>query len=160
MAYNGHHAVVDLTDDSDVPSPSPSNNTIRFSSHPSSSYIASAQNPAKRSRIEPHNLNPLALLNPRGYIGKGSSPSRSEIQSFPTRVQQEMDRTAISLDKRMESLHGLKDRKTKTTPSKEFKSGDTADSQDRPSGSNLLSKNVVNGAGSADLIDLTGLILF
>jgi hypothetical protein len=159
MAYNGHHAVVDLTDDHDLPSPSSSNNTTRFSDHPPSSYIASAQNPAKRSRVEPPNLNLLALLNPRGYIGNGSSPSRSDIPSLPTPAQQEIDRTVISLDKRMESLHGLKDRKVKATASKEFKNEDTADSQDRPLGNNLLSKNVVNGAGSADLIDLTGLTL-
>ena len=68
-----------------------------------------------------------------------------------------MDHTGISLNKRLENLHGLKDRKTKVPIPKEFKRSDTADtSQDRHAGNSLLSKNLGNGIESHHIIDLTG----
>jgi hypothetical protein len=152
MAFNQHYAVVDLTDDSDVPSSS-STTSAAFSSDTPPSYVPSAQNPAKRSRIGPTNLNPLALLNPRAYIANGSSSTRNDIHSFPIVTQQEMGYTALSFNKQMENLHGLKDRKTNAPTTKEFKKGDIADSQVRHSGNGLLP---VHGAGSANPIDLTG----
>ena len=79
------------------------------------------------------------------------------MQSFPSRAQQELDRTEMSFNKRMENLHGLKDRKTKAPTPTEFKRSDIADSsQDRHAGNSLLSKNVVNGFESPHIIDLTG----
>ena len=165
MASDRHHAVVDLTDDSsDVPSTpsssSTSNITLSNDDHFRSSYISSPSNPAKRSRIDsPANLNPLALLNPRAYIANGSSsnPGTNEIRPFPSRTQQELDRTGMSFNKRMENLHGLKDRKTKAPTPREFKRGDTADSsQDRHAGNGLLSKSAVNRVESPHVIDLTG----
>lgn len=153
MASNRHHPVVDLTDDYDVSS------TKRSPSSPLT-YVPSAQNPAKRSRIDfTTNENPLSLLNPRGYLGNGSIPSsRNDIQSFPSGDQEERDRTAITFNKRMENLHGLKDRKIKSPDtSQELKRGDIVESQDRHSGNSILSKNVVNGSGSGHVIDLTGL---
>jgi hypothetical protein len=165
MASDRHHIVVDLTDDSsDVPSTPSSSSTSNINrssdDHSRSSYISSPSNPAKRSRIEPHaNLNPLALLNPRAYISNGSSstPGGYEIQSFPSRAQQELNRAEMSFNKRMENLHGLKDRKIKTPTPREFKRSDTTDSsQDRHAGNSLLSKNVVNDVESSHIIDLTG----
>src|SRR5438046_1464146 len=162
MASDRHHTVVDLTDDSsDVPSTPSSSSTSNINrsnnDHSQSSYIPSPFNPAKRSRIDPPaNLNPLALLNPRAYIANGSSSSagRNEIQSFPSRTKQETDRTGISFNKRMENLHGLKDRKARAPTPKEFKRSDTSDSsQDRHAGNSLLSKNLGNGVESPHVID-------
>src|SRR5215471_14376897 len=109
MASDRHHAVVDLTDDSSdvVSTPSSSSVSLSNDDHSRSSYMPSPSNPAKRSRIDPPaNLNPLALLNPRAYIANGlsSNAGSNEIQPFPTRTQQEPDRTRISLDRRMENL--------------------------------------------------------
>ena len=165
MASDRHHTVVDLTDDSsDVPSTPSSSSTSNINrssdDHSRSSYIPSPSNPAKRSRIEPPaNLNPLALLNPRAYISNGSSsnPGGYEIQSFPSRAQQELNRAEMSFNKRMENLHGLKDRKTTTPTPREFKRSSTADSsQDRHAGNSLLSQNAGNGVESPHVIDLTG----
>jgi hypothetical protein len=145
------HAVVDLTDDTNSPDPS---NFTRFdpSSDPSrSSYVPSALNPAKRSRVEPPNLNPLALLNPRAYVANGSTPS--DIQTFSSRPR-EQNRATLSLNQHMEAIHGVKDRKTKTPTPKEVKR-DIPTTQDRQSGNNL-SEGVDNGTGPADVIDLTG----
>lgn len=165
MASERHHTVVDLTDDSsDVPSTPSSSSTSNINlsndDYSRSSYIPSPSNPAKRSRVDPSaNLNPLALLNPRAFIANGSSsnPGAGEIQSLTSRAQQEEDRTGMSFNKRMENLHGLKDRKTKVPTPREFKRSDTTDSsQDRHRGNNLLSKNVVNTVESSRVIDLTG----
>ena len=149
---------VDLTDDSS----DASNHNTPFSyvdSPRSSAYVSSASNPAKRSRIDTPSLNPAALLNPRAYVGNGSSTSRPEIQSFQGRQQLEMTGgSGISLNKRMEALHGLKDRKAKAPTPKEFKR-DVVESQDRQAGNNFLSKNAVNGAGTPNVIDLTGISL-
>jgi hypothetical protein len=105
-------------------------------------------------------LNPAALLNPRAYVGNGSSTARPEIQSFQGRQQLETTGgSGISLNKRLEALHGLKDRKARAPTPKEFKR-DVIESQDRQSGNNFLSKNTVNGAGTPNVIDLTGNTLF
>jgi hypothetical protein len=160
MASNGH-SFVDLTDDSD-PNGMASNDSITNhqlnddSNRPGSSYRPSTANPAKRSRIDTPQLNPLALLNPRAYVGKGASPSTADIQSFPSKAKQELDRSAISFNKRMESLHSLQDRKTKAPTAKDPKRDSNGEFTDRHSGQSLLSKNVVNGAGSTPVIDLTG----
>src|SRR5271170_5460324 len=112
--------IVDLTDDSESSSSSSTySNNLRFNDSSSRhTYLPSALNPAKRSRIDFPTLSPMALLNPRAFVGKSSSspsssPARNETQPFPTRAQQDLDRTGISFNKRMESLHNLKDRKIK-----------------------------------------------
>src|SRR5271169_4791521 len=106
---------VDLTDDSsDGNSHSSNHSRFNYIDNPrSSTYVPSISNPAKRSRIDIPSLNPAALLNPRAYVGNGSSTARPEIQSFQGRPQLEMTGTSgsgISLNKRLEALHGLKDR--------------------------------------------------
>jgi len=164
MAADGH-SVVDLTDDSDTTTsgmastPSSSSN-YRFTSTstpPNPSYLLSAANPAKRSRIDAATLNPLALLNPRAYVRNGVTGGTPDIQSSVSRAPLAQDRTPITLDKRLESLHGVKDRKTKVPTSKDGKR-DVGNFQDRHSGNILLSKNVVNGGNSPNVIDLTGLL--
>jgi hypothetical protein len=153
---------VDLTDDSlDGNSLSSNHNRFNYIDNPrSSTYVPSTSNPAKRSRIDIPSLNPAALLNPRAYVGNGSSTARPEIQSFQGRQQLEMTGgSGISLNKRMEALHGLKDRKAKAPTPKEIKR-DVIESQDRQAGNSLLSKNVINGAGTPNVIDLTGITLF
>jgi hypothetical protein len=162
MASNGH-SIVDLTDDSD-PNGMASNNSNRshhFNNEADrlgSSYRPSTANPAKRSRIETTQLSPLALLNPRAYVGKGAGPATTDIESFPSKAKQELDRTAISFNRRMESLHSLQDRKTKAPAAKDVKHDSTGEVVDRRSGQSLLSKNVVNGVGSTHVIDLTGIL--
>jgi hypothetical protein len=163
MASDGH-SIVDLTDDSD-PNGMASNNSI--GSHHlndeadrlGSSYRPSTSNPAKRSRIDTTQLNPLALLNPRAYVGKGAGPATTDIQSFPSQAKQQLDRTAISFNRRMESLHGLQDRKTKAPAAKDVKHDSNGEVVDRHSGHSLLSKNVVDGAASTPVIDLTSILL-
>ena len=153
---------VDLTDDSSDGNliHEDSNHNTRFNGYGdsprSSAYVASPSNPAKRSRIDTSTLNPAALLNPRAFVGNGSSTARPEIQSFQGRQQMDASGgSGVSLNRRMEALHGLKDRKAKapTTP-KDFKR-DVSESQDRQAGNHLLSKTAVNGAGTP-VIDLTG----
>jgi len=167
MASNGH-SIVDLTDDSETSGGMASNtrspfnnnnhahNNIERSRSTAAAYIASSSNPAKRSRIDVNHFNPAALLNPRAFVANGASPAKADVQSFPLRAQQEMDRTAVSFTKRMEALHGLKDRKTQAPSAKEIKRDNNGEGVDRRGGQSLLSKNAVNGAGSADFIDLTG----
>ena len=156
---------VDLTDDSSdgtsVNSHHHSDHNNRFSSYVdspsrSSAYVASASNPAKRSRIDTSGLNPAALLNPRAFVGNGSSnAARPEIQSFHGRQQMDaMGGNGVTLSKRMEALHGLKDRKARAPTPKEFKR-DVIESQERQPGNSFLSQNTVNGAGTP-VIDLTG----
>lgn len=163
MASNGY-SIVDLTDDSDT-SGMASNTSPHFNNAHSQgdrsrsmAYVASSSNPAKRSRIEANTFNPAALLNPRAFVANGgASPSKADIGSFPSRAKQEMDRTAVSFNKRMEALHGLKDRNTQAPSAKEVKHDSMAEGVDRRGGQSLLSKNTVNGVGSADFIDLTGI---
>ena len=169
MASNGH-SIVDLTDDSETSGGMASNtrspftnnnnnhahNNIERSRSTATAYIASSSNPAKRSRIDVNHFNPAALLSPRAFVANGASPAKADVQSFPLRAQQEMDRTAVSFTKRMEALHGLKDRKAPAPSAKEIKRDNNAEGVDRRAGQSLLSKNAVNGAGSADFIDLTG----
>ena len=162
MAADGH-SVVDLTDDSDTvtgiaPTPSSSTN-YRYPStnnHLTSSYVPSPSNPAKRSKIDPSALSPLALLNPRAYVGNGTPLSGADIQSFTSRVPEGQDRTAMTLDKRIEALLGVKDRKARAPTPKDGKH-DVSNSQDRQPGNGLLSKFVLNGVNSPNVIDLTGM---
>ena len=88
-------------------------------------------------------------------MGTLSSTARPEIHSLRGRPQQETGGSGISLNKRMEALHGLKDRKAKTPTPKEIKR-DTMESQDRQAGNTFLARNAVNGAGTPNVIDLTG----
>jgi hypothetical protein len=167
MASNGH-SIVDLTDDSDTSGMASSSNTSRHFSTPNivdmdrsrsaATYVASASNPAKRSRIDANTFNPAALLNPRAFVANGSSPAKADIQSFPSRAKQELDRTAVSFNKRMEALHGLKDRKTQAPSAKEGKRDNSGNGGDRHAGQSLLSKNAMNGVGSTEFIDLTGTV--
>jgi hypothetical protein len=160
MASNGH-AIVDLTDDGD-PSGMASNTSPHFSSQNDRSraaYVASSSNPAKRSRIDANNFNPAALLNPRAYVANGATSPKADLNSFPSRAKKELDRTAVSFNKRMEALHGLKDRKTQAPAAKEGKRDIGGEGVARHAGQSLLSKNAVNGTGSADFIDLTGTIV-
>jgi len=160
MASNGH-SIVDLTDDAD-PSGMASNTSPHFNNQNDrsrSAYVASSTNPAKRSRIDANNFNPAALLNPRAFVANGASPSKADLNSFPSRAKRELDRTAVSFNKRMEALHGLKDRKIQAPSGKEGKRDIGVEGVDRHAGQSLLSKNAVNGTGSTDFIDLTGTLL-
>jgi hypothetical protein len=145
------HDVVDLTDDSDVSS---------------SSYAASPLNPAKRTRIDPSNLTPIALLNPRAYLANnspaGSSSSRNEQhqqqqhRSHSGHQTPDTATASMSLNRRMESLHGLKDRKVRAPKAKDGVREAAAEaSQDRRQGQSLLSKHASNGSSAPDIIDLT-----
>jgi hypothetical protein len=156
MASN-RRPVVDLTDESDPSGIVSSGGNTRFrdGESPGSAYVQSSSNPAKRSKVDTPTLNPMALLNPRAFMGQGAGAGSVEFASFPSRAQQEMDRTAVSFNKRMESLHSLKDRKVKAPSANQVKTSN-GEMADRTSGHSLLSKNTVTGS-SADVIDLTGL---
>src|ERR1700721_1068808 len=96
MASNGH-SIVDLTDDSDTSgmASTPSKTSHHFNNYADasrSSYVASASNPAKRSRIDNTDLNRIALLKPNKYLANGSSPANPDIQSLHSRAKQEMVR--------------------------------------------------------------------
>jgi hypothetical protein len=144
------HNVVDLTDDSDVSS---------------SSYAASPLNPAKRTRIDPSNLTPVALLNPRAYLANnnspgGSSSSRNGQQQQRSHSGRQTPDTAtapVSLNRRMESLHGLKDRKVRAPKAKDGvrEAAAEAPQHDRRQGQSLMSKHTSNGSSTLDIIDLT-----
>jgi hypothetical protein len=154
MAYNPQ-SVVDLTDDSDESSSN--NNRLRdYADSPrSSSYIASVLNPAKRSRIDPSSLSPLALLNPRAYLANESTPSREDVHNIPSLIPLDQNHTATSFSTRIEALHGVKDRKVKAQTPKDLKR-DASESRDRHYGSSLLSQNAVSDEASSHFIDLTG----
>jgi hypothetical protein len=153
MSYHGP-SIVDLTDDTDSTSRS---STGRQHPHhePSSSYATSSTNPAKRSRIDTTNMNPLALLNPRAFVANGLSPRKSNDKE---RNELDIQREPISFNRRIEALHGIKDRKTKAPSTNEIK-GDInvmESGNQRRSTNSLLSKNSIQGTPSADVIDLTG----
>jgi hypothetical protein len=156
MASN-RRPVVDLTDESDPNGIASSGGNTRFrdGESPGSTYVQSLSNPAKRSKVDTPSLNPMALLNPRAFMGQGAGAESPEFASFPSRAQQDMDRTAVSFNKRMEALHGLKDRKAKAPNANQVKASN-GEMPDRTSGHSLLSKNTVTGT-SADVIDLTDL---
>jgi hypothetical protein len=144
------HDVVDLTDDSDVSS---------------SSYAASPLNPAKRTRIDPSNLTPIALLNPRAYLannspGASSSSRNGQHQQQRSHSGRQTPDTAtapVSLNRRMESLHGLKDRKVRAPKAKDGVREAAAEAlqHDRRQGQSLLAKHTSNGSSTPDIIDLT-----
>ena len=158
---SNHPPIVDLTDDSDPNGIASVRRNMVLNNHndrerqPLSSYLPSSSNPAKRSKIDASSHDPRALLNPRAFVDQGGSLGTKEIASFPSRAQQEMDRTAASFNKRMEVLHGIKDRKAKA-PSTSSVKRSNGDMQDRSSGYSLVSKDVVTNGLSGNVIDLTG----
>lgn len=158
MSYNGHYSpVVDLTDDSDSTSRSSQSQPHSHQSDHGPTYVPSSVNPAKRSRIDTTNMNPLALLNPRAFVTNGS-PHKSN-DRHQEKPQKNPERMPISFNQRIEALHGIKDRKTKAMPTSENKRENnniTEGLDQRRSGTGLLSKNIISGTPSSDVIDLTG----
>jgi len=157
MSYKGP-SIVDLTDDHESTSHSTTSRQIpNQTQRGGSSYTTSPINPAKRSRIDTTNMSPLALLNPRAFVANGAiqrkSNDRDENQSEPRREP-------ISYNKRIEALHGIKDRKTKALPISENRrdSNPLEAGDQRRSGTSLLSKNIIASSPSTEFIDLTGLL--
>src|SRR5262249_28631806 len=99
------------------------------------------------------NLNPLALLNPKAYLGNEGSMPAPEIRTIPAQIQHE-SHGPVSLSQRLESLHTVKDRKVRAPPANE---GIRRVSQatDRDVGNSLLSKSALSRSDRS-LIDLTG----
>ena len=159
MTSQRPHDVVDLTHDSDVSSSS------SFALHTNRPlYTSSLLNPAKRTRIDPADMTPVALLNPRAHVAKndaggsgGPSSSRSHVPQ-PGHADRHAPDTPghVSLSRRMESLHGLKDRKVKAPKAKDGHRETAGEGQqDRRPGQSLLSKHTANGSSNPDVIDLT-----
>lgn len=155
MAYNPQ-SVVDLTDDSDESSSNSNRHTDYAESARSASYMTSVLNPAKRSRIDPSSLSPLALLNPRAYLTNESAPSRGDVHAIQSQIPLTHNHTTPSFSTRIEAVHGVKDRKVKAQTAKDLKR-DARESQDRHNGSGILTQNTVDDGASSHVIDLTGL---
>jgi hypothetical protein len=156
MAHHIGHPLVDLTDENEGrPGAAEAQHGRRtdYTGRDTSSYVSSPSNPAKRSRLDTNNLNPIALLNPKafGTASNGASQPRST-----SAVQ---DGWSDSFNQRIESLHGVKDRKiAKPSSSNEIKRDNTQSTDN--SRTSLLSKNVLPHTPPTTVIDLTGSIPF
>ena len=159
MTSESLHDVVDLTDESDVSS---SSSSFALHTH-RPSYTSSLLNPAKRTRIDPADMTPMALLDPRAHVAKniasgGGTPSpRNGVSQQGHAGRHTPDTPAqVSLNRRMESLHGLKDRKVRA-PKPQDGHRETASGglQDRRPGQSLLATHPASGSSTPDIIDLT-----
>ena len=164
MAYNGH-SVVDLTDDRDGNggSPGPSSSALPRNGSQANAggngylqtqYMSSPTNPAKRSRIDPSNMTPLALLNPKAFMANGSNASRKQT----SQASSIGDPPTLSLNNRMEVLHGLKDRKVASPSSAKMSKRAVSESGERRSASDLVSRNAISKPHTPELIDLTSMM--